>query len=486
MNMARSNSSEPRAGSELRQAGVSRAVGARPGNGADASVAGDSATRRSDWQLAKRLIKAQIRYPKSLWGILWPPLLMPLMIMGQSFEPGDYIHWFVTVCVAVVAGLSPVNIGWAVGSLRAMSCATAVIRTSRLVVMLGYGLFVLVIFIVSLRLKTGGNSYQCWMFIALAVALQVGVHIQAWREAAKIEDSGTREERIKNAKLEKSATKKLKTSDDQAGNTVIGTESRFGLVLSSGDLLLDDLILRPYLNGLKWLAPLLILSTYGVIFFSELVKPTAEGGGGWGLFFLTLLVFNSPLLLAAHYHHQVLHWLSLSGSRVQWWRQHVKQLICSLWIGPAVALAGALAHISAMEVRGGQPVIGLTVNTTVVLVLVGLSVQLFITGLASASLIVVNKLRGWLVAVAMLGSYMVIGVSLGVTLSTAGAMAGGFSTLMNSGSKDDVEEQLRDLGWGAVLGFMAIATLLWAFNTWRYRHLDIRDSADLDFTGTSK
>lgn len=79
-----------------------------------------------------------------------------------------------------------------------------------------------------------------------------------------------------------------------------------------------------------------------------------------------------------------------------------------------------------------------------------------------------------------------IGVSLGVTLSTAGAMAGGFSTLMNSGSKDDVEEQLRNLGWGAVLGFMAIAALLWAFNTWRYRHLDIRDSADLDFTGTSK
>ena len=490
MNMARANSSEPRAGSgngaEAGVAGAARPGGARSGNGADAGVAGDSATGRSDWQLAKRLIKAQIRYPKSWWATLWVPLFMPLMIMGQSFEPGDYIHWFFILCVVVIAGLSPVNMGWAVSSLRAMSCTTAVIRTSRLVVMLGYGLFVLVIFIVSLRFKIGGSSYECLVFIALAVVLQVGVHIRAWREAAKIEDAVTREERIKSAKVEKSAAKKLRTSADQAGNAVIGTESRFGRVLSSGDLLLDDLILKPYLNGLKWFAPLLILSTFGVIFFSELVKPTAEGDGGWGIFFLTLLVFNSPLLLAAHYHHQVLHWLSLSGSRVQWWRQHVKQLICSLWIGPAVALAGAWAHILAMEARGGRPLIGLTVTTVVVMVFVGLSVQLFIMGLANTSLMVVNKLRGWLVAVAMLGSYMVIGISLGVTVSTAGAMAGGFSTLMNSGSTDDIEEQLWNLGWGAVLGFMAIAAILWAFNTWRYRYLDIRESGDLDFTGTSK
>ena len=164
----------------------------------------------------------------------------------------------------------------------------------------------------------------------------------------------------------------------------------------------------------------------------------------------------------------------------------MKQLICSLWIGPAVALAGAWAHILAMEARGGQPLIGLTVNTAVVLVFVGLSVQIFFMGLANTSLLVVNKLRGWLVAVAMLGSYMVIGISLGVTVFTAGAMAGGFSTLMNSGSKDDIEEQFWNLGWGAVLGFTAIAAILWVFNTWRYRHLDIRESADLDFTGTSK
>ena len=288
MKMTRGNSSNPRAESEVRVGGV------RPGYGADTRVAGDSAMRRSDWQLAKRLIKAQIRHPKSWWATLWVPLFMPLMIMGQSFEPGDYIHWFFILCLVVIAGLSPVNMRWAVGSLRAMSCTTAVIRTSRLVVMLGYGLFVLVIFIVSLRLKIGGSSYECLVFIALAVVLQVGVHIGAWQEAAKFEDAVTREERIKSAKIEKSATKKLRASADQAGNTVIGTESRFGRALSSGDLLLDDLILKPYLNGLKWFAPLLILSTYGVIFFSELVKPTAEGDGGWGVFFLTFLVLNSP------------------------------------------------------------------------------------------------------------------------------------------------------------------------------------------------
>lgn len=469
--MARSNSSEPRAGS---------------GNGADAGVAGDSATGRSDWQLAKRLIKAQIRYPKSWISVLWSPVFMLMMLMSQTFERGEFSRWFFSLCVVLIAGLSPNSVAWNVEFLRAMSCATAVIQKSRLVLMLGYGLIVLSLLVIALGVKLGPSYYEFWLLIALSVILQIVVHTQAWREAAKIGDAGTREERIKNAKLEKSATKKLRTSADQVDKTVIGTQSRFGQVLSSGDLLLDDLILQPYLNGLKWFAPLIILGAYGVIFFSELVKPVADGEGGWGLFIVVMFVLNCPLGLADGYHHQVLHWLAMSGSRLQWWRQHVKQVVSSLWLGPIVILVIAMAHTSAMMVRGKEPLYAFTGKSTLVLVLVGLSLQLLLMGLATTVLVVVNKLRGWIAAVVVFGFYISVGTSFGVALALAVKSAGGLSALMNANSDKEVGEQLWHMGWGAIVSFLAVAAVVWAFNAWRYRRIDIRDSGDLNFTGTSK
>ena len=511
--MERSNSRDLRARSEA------RAGGARPGYGAEAGVAGgpsgygaetdvanasasdaagtmgsvlngglasDGTKSRSDWQLARALIKTQIRHPKSLWMTLWVLLFMPLMIMGQSFEPGDRIHWFFALCVVVIIGLSPIYAAWTVGSLRAMSCTTAVIRTSRFVVMLGYGLLVLAVFIISLRLKIGDSYAECGVLIALAIILQVGVHIQAWREAAKIEDFVSREERIKHSKLEKAAAKKQRNSAVQSGKTALGAHSRLARALSSGDVLLDELVLQPYISTLKWFAPVLIMLTYGVLFFSELVKPLADGNGGWGAIFMGTLVINFPLGLATGYHRQVLNWLALSGSRVQWWRQHVKQMMFSLWLGPASALAGVLAHISAMEVRGEEPLIELTGKATLIFVLVGLSVQLLLMGLANAFLLVANKLRGWLVGVAWFGCYVVIGVGFATALFFADEKTGVISTLKNGGAKGGIGDQAWHFGWLVILGFLVIAGILWAFNEWRYKRMDIRDSADIDLTGTSK
>lgn len=451
---------------------------------AEGRISFSAGTDRSDWQLAKVLATTMIRRPKSGFLSLWVLLYVPAMTALQEFEKGSLADWFVLLGTVLVVGLAPVYIVWSPSALRALSCSTTVIRQARLATGLLFGLFVLLMFAGILWWKIGPGPAEFWGPILIATLIQCAVYINGWREASKIEDFQSRQERLKNAQLQKEADRKSKRSTDIAGGNIVGENGMLGRVLSSGDPLLDEIALKSWIRGLKWFALPLVAVSFGFIFFTYLLNPDPHEPFAWGHWFVVMMVFNAPLLFASSYNSQIIHWLAFSGERTKWWRNHVKLTFARLWLGPLTLLGALGGYVLGLHLRNVEPVLTWSIYTVGGAVVIGLAGQLMLAGMANVLLVVANRLRGWKIGAA----YFCLFAFAGMGIAGVGIFATQRADSVNAAADSALatDETLWTIGWLSGLLALLLAMVAWGLAVWGYRHLNVRGSSDIDFFGTSK
>lgn len=520
MNMARSNSSEPRAGSELR-AGAARPGGARSGNGADAGVAGgpsgygagtdvasapasnaagakgsvlngglasDGTKSRSDWQLAKKISFTMLRHPKSGFLSLWIYFWVPLMIFLQDYEEKDFSTWLLIFSLMIVVGIAPGFMVWEVERLRTLSLPKRVIRLSRLTVSSLHGLAVYFLAFGLLGWKIGLARNGFWIVMVVAASLQVGLQVQQWKDAGKISDSLTREKRWREAAKE-NAKNKAEQSKDTAAGASIGIQGRVGRKLSSGDRLLDEITLKPSVSYSKWFVLPFVLLAFVAMVLNYAVDPTPNNIVTWALWAVLTITMTSPFWQSLRYNRQVISWLSFSGTRPQWWHQHLRATIHGLWQGPLLIMVLLGGYSLGLMLRGAEPIIPFNLGTSIAGVCLGLGFQFALTGLTNALLIVINRLKGWKVAATAFGLYFAFTVFvISVTANTIDWVDR--KDALGEGVGKNQPINIQQLAWHfmgpTMLGLVLAGAILWGFSVWGYRRLNVGASEDRDIFGTSK
>lgn len=450
----------------------------------EGQIAFSAGLDRSDWQLAKALATTMIRRPKSGFLSLWVLLYVPVMTVLQEFEKGSLGDWFILLSIALVVGLAPVYIVWSPSALRALSCSTTVIRQARLAVGLLFGLFVLLMFAGILWWKIGLGAAEFWGPILIATFIQCAVYINGWREATKIEDFQSRQERLKNAQLQKEADRKSKRSDDIAGGNIVGENGMLGRVLSSGDPLLDEIALKPWISGLKWFALPLLAVSFGFIFFTYLLNPDPHEPFAWGHWFVVMMISYAPLIFASSYNKQIIHWLAFSGERTKWWSNHVKLTFARLWLGPLTLLGALGGYALGLNLRNVEPVLPWNIYTVGVAVVIGLSGQISLAGMANILLVVANRLRGWKIAAAYFCLYAFVGLGIAGVVIVAKQRADSLNAAADSAVTTD--QVWWTIGWQSALLVLLLAAVAWGLAVGGCRYLNVRGSSDIDLFGTSK
>lgn len=439
---------------------------------------------RSDWQLAKALAIMLVRRPKSGFLSLWVLVYVPVMTAMQDYERGALFDVFILLTIAFVAGLAPVFVVWSPSALRALSCSTAVIRQARLVVALVFGLIVLLLFGGILWWKLDPGATEFWGAVLVAALIQCAVYIHGWREAEKIEDAVTRQERLKRESLEKRADKQSKNSIDQSGKTVVGVTSALGRALSSGDALLDELALKSWISGLKWFVLPMTAISFGAMFLAYVIHPDPHEPFTWAQWIIAVVVLNAPMVLAASYNSQIIRWLAFSGSRSQWWHNHLKLTAAHLWVGPLLVVAALGGYVAGVSVRNVEPVVTWNLKTVAAALVIGLCGQLLLMGLSNAILLGVNRLRGWKIAAAFFILYAAASAGVAAVVMVLKDRAGEIASA--NGGAINPDHLVWTMGWQASLMSLVITAVLWALAAWGYRHLNVCDSDDIDFFGTSQ
>lgn len=526
MNMARSNSSDPRAGSELR-AGDAHAVGARPGNGAEAGVAGaqsgygagvssaagadtaippnssaveatdgalngglvGSGTKiRSDWQLSRKMSLTMLRHPKSGFLSFWIYFWVPVMIVLQDYEDRDLSTWFLMFSLIIVVGLAPGYTVWEIDRLRALSLSKRVIRFSRLAVSLFHGLTIYLMALGLLTWKLGWGTKALWVVMTVAALLQVSIYLRGWKDAEKISDSPTR----KNQWLEdatKNAKNKAGQSENEDEGVSIGVRGYIGRFCSDGDVLLDELTLKPSVKFAKWFVLPLLLITFAGMALSYSISPDPNNVKTFALWAVLTIVMTLPMGQAAFYNQQIINWLAFSGTRSLWWRQHLKEGMLSLWQGPSLILAAFGGYLTGLMCRGVEPAIPLTVGTIAAGVCLGIGMQLALSGLANALTVVLNCLRGWKTAATIFGMYFafaVVVISVTANSITWVREARGLSTSVQHNQPVDISHVIWQFAGPTMLGLFVSGALLWLFSFWGYKRLSVRGTDGGDIFGTSQ
>lgn len=457
--------------------------------GAPTSLGQASATGPSDWHVAKTMAVTMVRRPKSGFLSLWVVFYVPLMLTLQDLPAGAFFDWFMLLCVVVVTGLSPSFVVWPASALRALSCSTAVIRRARFSLGLLFGLVMLLTQSGILLWKVGPRPAEFWVPLVIAALMQIAVYINDWREAEKIEDAVTREERRKHSLEEKRAEKTAQASiggdhSDKDDESVIGVRAGLGRKLSSGDTLLDEIIVKPWVSAGKWYRAPLIVGSFVLICLTYLITADPREVFSWGQWFLLVVVINAPFILAIAYASQLNHWLAFSGVRPQWWRQHLKLQVVSLWLGPAVTIAAFGGYFAGLGMRSVQPALPWSVYSVAAAGLLGLCGQILLLGLANALTIAVNRMRGWRIGATICLVYAIGGVGIAMVVETVRKQHD--AIVQASGESLSLDQVFWALGWRGCLLSLVVAAVFWGIGAWGHKHLNVRDSTDIDFFGTSK
>ena len=149
-----------------------------------------------------------------------------------------------------------------------------------------------------------------------------------------------------------------------------------------------------------------------------------------------------------------------------------------------LTLLGALGgYALGLNLRNVEPVLPWNIYTVGVAVVIGLSGQITLAGMANILLVVANRLRGWKIAAAYIclcafvGRHRRIGGCRETTVDSLNAAADSAAT---------TDQVWWTIGWQSALLVLLLAAVAWGLAAWGCRYLNVRGSSDIDLFGTSK